>query len=727
VNAVAFIVLLPDVIRGLYPGGWDQFAELVPWSTLTWSQVHAGHLPLWNPFSALGTPLAFNWQSAPLSVTSLVGYLLPEHWAYPASVLLSAMIAGTGAYVFGRVLRLGVLGSAMAGTIFELCGPFVLVLGWPIATVASWLGWLFAGIVLVVRGGHRTRSVAFLAVIVAQTVYAGQLDMLGVVAIATMIFAVALFAFHALKGGLRAQLRPAGALAISISAGAALSAPLILPGLQLAAASAHMGGSPYLTPETAVNIIFTVFAPLGGVQEICYVGLIGAVMALIGVVVRWRSVEVCALGAMSVVLGCLTFLPIAHSWLERLPEGNRVRWFRFIVPFCFGLAMLAGVGIDLLARRPYQRRFPQLLAGVFAGATLLVAGVWALTSAPDRAVFRTQAFFWIAVSMVVGLSIGGALLYRRGPGRRTNHPDQSGAPLRPSSSSISGRLGRGWWAAVLLIACETTFLLVAAGPNVVTTSNKVTPIDRALASKAQTALVGLSANLCFSSLPITPELNDLLDVRELAAYDPMLPNSYFTVWQAVSGTSARPDQPFEPETTFCPAITSARLARLFGVSLVVTPHGATGPSGTVYDGTLGDVDLYRVPGAAVATVSQLRPDGTFPRWNAPGRPVSATQPYPGAWRITVDQRTPQVLRIRVTNVPGWHATIDGRPLALKPFEEVMFQARVPPGRHTIVLTYWPTAFTVGLWLAGIAVVGLVGALVVSARRFWLARQARAQI
>src|SRR5579863_1353464 len=55
---------------------FDQVTELIPWSMLGWAQVHAGHLPLWNPYSGLGMPLAFNWQSASFSLPALVGYLL---------------------------------------------------------------------------------------------------------------------------------------------------------------------------------------------------------------------------------------------------------------------------------------------------------------------------------------------------------------------------------------------------------------------------------------------------------------------------------------------------------------------------------------------------------------------------------------------------------------------------------------------------------------------------
>ncbi len=41
---------------------------------------------------------------------------------------------------------------------------------------------------------------------------------------------------------------------------------------------------------------------------------------------------------------------------------------------------------------------------------------------------------------------------------------------------------------------------------------------------------------------------------------------------------------------------------------------------------------------------------------------------------------------------------------------------MPAGRHVVVLSYWPSSFTVGLGVAGAAVVGLAAAAVVSRRR-----------
>ena len=67
---------------------------------------------------------------------------------------------------------------------------------------------------------------------------------------------------------------------------------------------------------------------------------------------------------------------------------------------------------------------------------------------------------------------------------------------------------------------------------------------------------------------------------------------------------------------------------------------------------------------------------------------------------------PSVLRLRLTDVPGWNATIDGKPVDAKPFAHTMLQIRVPPGRHVVELKYWPKPFSVGLALALCAVLGL---------------------
>ncbi len=140
-----------DALRG------DQIEQMIPWTNLAWTQVHAGHLPLWNSYNVMGTPLAFNWQSATFSLPALIGYLLPLNLAYTTQVIATLIIAGTGAYMLCRLLRLSPVASAFAGVVFELSGPLFTWLGWPIASVFSWIGWILTGFILIQRGRHRAR------------------------------------------------------------------------------------------------------------------------------------------------------------------------------------------------------------------------------------------------------------------------------------------------------------------------------------------------------------------------------------------------------------------------------------------------------------------------------------------------------------------------------------------------------------------------------------------
>ncbi len=163
---------------------------------------------------------------------------------------------------------------------------------------------------------------------------------------------------------------------------------------------------------------------------------------------------------------------------------------------------------------------------------------------------------------------------------------------------------------------------------------------------------------------------------------------------------------------YCPDMTSVALAQLYGVSFILEHQGDPAPTGAVFDKSIGSEDLYRIPGSPRATLSALEPNGNLPPVEATGTPVAASQPNPSSWKVTTDASTKEVLRLRITNVPGWSATIDGRPLALVSYAGVMLQAVVPPGDHTIVLQYWPKDFTDGLFLAGIAALGLLTSLVV---------------
>jgi hypothetical protein len=744
-------VLLPALVRGSELGSYDMLglygltthpgtvhnigagdliSEMIPWSSLAWSQVHAGHLPLWNSYSALGMPLAFNWQSSAFSVPSLLGYLFPANLAYTVQVLATVWIAGAGAYVLCRVLGLGVLASAFAGVAFELGGPFLYWLGWPISSVISWTGWILAGCVLIQRGRRRALWVVLTGGAFACAVYAGQPDALIIlVGMIAVVQVVVWIRETMLEPDRRPPVRAVVDTALAFGLGLLLAAPLLLPGLQLISGSARASqGRAAVLAQPAPPLSILGYNFLQGLADsqilygFAYVGVVAVVCAIGAVIVRRREPYVAGLAVACVVGLLVAFLnPLEHV-VNALPAMHSVRLPRAVAFTAFGAAVLGGIGVQALTtctRAVVPRVFGVLFA-VFGTSLVLVRVTGVYRSAPQAAYLRTGSFAWAAGGILMGLAVvlllgtarpddapAAATTGGRGAGRPPHHPR---------------RLSVG--AAAVLLVFQTVFLVVVGSGVWPSASDgiPVSPAARTLQRTVGASLVGLGSPACYLSagLGILPNANILYGVHQLAAYDPLLPSRYYSSWTALTGRSAG----YPSYARYCPGVTSASLARLYGVSYVLEPSGAPGPTGATYVETLDDEALFHVTGSASATMTPLTPGAGIPGVSAVGTPVAVAHPDPATWRIESRSTAPQLLRLRLTDVPGWHATIDGRPLALRPFAGIMMQAVIPPGRHVVEVGYWPSRFTAGLVLAALGLVCALVALAAGPVRRWTVRSGR---
>ncbi|MGH9920250.1 MAG: hypothetical protein ACRD6W_15455, partial [Nitrososphaerales archaeon] len=378
---------------------------------------------MWNPYSALGMPLAFNWQSGAFGIPALVGYLLPLRLAFTAEVFVTLVIGGVGVYVLGRVLGLGVAGCSMAGTIFLLNGYFFVWLGWPVASVMSWAGWLFAAGILVMRGRRKFRSVTFFAVVLALAIYAGQPDALGVLLEGFFVFAAALLVVRARRlGSPRSVLEPAWRLGLATLGGAALGAPLLLPGLQLAGqgirAARNSAGTQTLHSLAVAFFYGFDGTPVRGSRwpaayndyVSAYLGVIAVVLAVVAIARRRRKPEVLAFGVLAVVAALIGFTPLGVAVLSNLPWG--VRWGRNTIVFAFTISMLAGVGLDTVRRSFDQRQVIRWFAGCLAATGVILAAIWLIGrgSLPSfEASARERSFIWPAIQLGVGAAVVGVL------------------------------------------------------------------------------------------------------------------------------------------------------------------------------------------------------------------------------------------------------------------------------------------------------------------------------
>ena len=688
----------------------DLINSLIPWTTIAWHQVHQGHLPIWNPYNGLGMPLAFNWQTAPFGLPALVGYAVPVKYAFTTGVIVNLLVAGSGAYVLGRVLKMGVVASAAVGTVFELSGSIVAWLGFPFPSVISWAGWIFAIGLLILRGRHRAGCIVALAVCIALALNGGAPEGFTVMMLAAgLFFALMLLSRARWANGSGPILKPGVDLAVAAVSGVALAAPFALPGFQLSKESVRSlssnGGS--LTWRTLVYLPFQDFDGLPIVRNghavlfgyslyytetATYVGVSALVLAGLAICVLRRRREVQGFALVAALCLTVAFAGPITALTAKVPLFGQVNLIRALMPMALLVAVLAGFGIDVVVRSANVKKSARRL-GIgfgFGAVGLLMLWVFGRGHLPPAATsIREHSFIWPAVEAASGLAAAGFLLWVSRQRERADRRLIGHGASQPFVLRWSGAI-----AGVGLLAVQTAFL-VSAGASMIQSSAQTfpqTPATNALVAKVGTATVGFGSQSCV--LGIVPNANGVYGVHELAVYDPIVPKKYFSTWIEVTGSPGG----VTLYNSFCPAVSTTAVAKEFGVGFILERSGQAGPTGSVYVGRLGDEELYRIPGAGEATVSPLRA-GVLPPDEVVGTPVVVHHPSPSRWQLTTSSTEPVALRLHLTDVPGWHATIDGRPLPLETYAGIMLQARIPAGTHTIALRYWPQAFTAGILLA----------------------------
>jgi hypothetical protein len=172
--ASALILYAPFVFRGraLYWG--TAMWQFWPWRSFAADELHAGRLPLWNPYAGNGVPLLADHQTAVFYPLNLIFWVLPIERAMGYSLALHALLAAIAMYALARDLGVGRLGSTVAGIAFAFSG-YMVARGSFLTEVAAlpWLPllWLF-GRRLVWR--RRLRDLAWLSIVIAVQFLAGH-------------------------------------------------------------------------------------------------------------------------------------------------------------------------------------------------------------------------------------------------------------------------------------------------------------------------------------------------------------------------------------------------------------------------------------------------------------------------------------------------------------------------------------------------------------------------
>jgi hypothetical protein len=376
--AVGFVVLdvllfWPVFFTGAFipRGGGDLVSFIYPRYAFVARFIRQGVVPLWDPYLFAGQPYLADVQSGLLYPINLVAFALLRSFDYHKLELLAIghyALAGLFAYALGRQLRFGRFGALVAGIVWEGSGVLVAHFGhYNLVAVAIWIPLILALLQPALEG----RSLAWCAaaaLALATSTLAGHTQLSLYVGLLMLIYAAG-FALST-----RSWLPALRAVAIVGGWSVLLTVVQLWPSFELTRLSVRAD----LTYEAAVSfsllpqklVLFLIphyygrtpdsyWGPPSLTENYLYVGILPLLLAGLAFVVArdWRAKVFASVAALGLLLAFADWTPL-HGWLFVFGPGfDKVRApGRFLVYVDFGLAMLAGLGADVLVR-PLARRF----------------------------------------------------------------------------------------------------------------------------------------------------------------------------------------------------------------------------------------------------------------------------------------------------------------------------------------------------------------------------------
>lgn len=711
----------------------------------------SGSIPRWDPIGFGGRPLVGNpqaslwyppvWLMWTSGGPSLLGWITVAHLVW----------AGVGTSVLARSRGVGVLGSFLAGSTFEL-SPYLLAQTMeghlPHVWSASWYPWAFWS-ALHLREG-RWRASLFLPPILAMGFLSGHpqepyylvvalglgllvsmarrprglASRLLLISTITMVMAAALSAVEwlpdalAQEWGLKRGLSPRRAAAYSVG---------WADWLQLLGPRALGGPADYLGQTNYWDSLLSF-------------GLVPLALTAVAASSAARSREV--RGWTILVLASVAFsmgqrLGV-YPLMYRIVPG--MDWFRVPSRALFlaalGVSVLAGMGLDALRR---QEASAKILLG-FSGAVLAVLfGGWLAPNLRETAGGRSPA--WISALQnlahdpMVWLGAVGLILVSSWPYFRTRKQTEA-RPTRPARS--------GLWSAVLVCA-----LALAQGLAHAWTSIKVAPLERFLKPR------GLAESLPEAPFPgpFRVRARDAF-LDDLSAVHFEIDKTNLNDWFQIAHSA-------DLYETLYPIFDPPRLLDLLnpledwqqkqvrqavldrmGVAFLISDRkdvDARWP--IVHTGTAAGRRFWicknptAMPRAYVVPEAKIAPDDLRTVWLMPWVPPRKAvlmpedplrdipgprQPFhqadyqsehPDQVEIQIKTEAPGYLVIADTWMPGWLATLDGREVPVLRGNRAQRVVVIPySGNHHVILRYEPPGLMAGMTISALAWLLWAGAI-----------------
>jgi len=428
----------------------DLVLQNLQWKSFIRESIAQREIPLWSPHQLAGVPFFAAGQQSTLYPFSLLYYVLPLASAYGWFTVVQLWLAGLFMLLFARGLGLSRPGATLAGFVYQLSAFFVISAVFPmIIAAAVWLPLLLLMVDHVIqrRPALRDRAatmpwVAIGAVALGCNILAGHVEITYYTLIIAGYYAVArlvqLRQRQRREPGLwRALAYRAVWLLVMVTLGLALSAVQFMPLFELVSRNFRSGSASFeqvlswahplrdvvqfvlpnvygnpthhsyvdvFSGQTVTALTNAAGQPINTiywgiknyVEGALYLGILPLALGLFAVIAALRPVgralrvEVAIFGGLAAFALTVMFgLPTYALLFFTLPGIDQLHSpFRWVFALTLCVAVLAGLGLDLLTRRD---------------------GVWAERAAALRGWARG---FGLALVSIGALALAGLLVSR---------------------------------------------------------------------------------------------------------------------------------------------------------------------------------------------------------------------------------------------------------------------------------------------------------------------------
>lgn len=381
-----------DLYRENYPNGipyknfliTDPVRQIIPWKDLALNILKNGSLPLWNPYEMAGKPLLGNFQSSPFYPLNILLVLFPFSVGWSIMILLQPLLAGFFLYLYLKKMKLHSLAALLGSITFSFSGFFISWLEWnAVLHTALWLPLiLYIKEILLEKFSLRW---AFLLIFVeCSAVFAGHLQTLVYSLIISNAYLFIRMYQVAKDQNRKRIIQTMGKLYLPfLGIGIVmylLTTILWVPTLQYILLSARsLDQSEWTKPGWFIpwqHLIQFVAPDFFGnpttlnywgtwnyAELVGYIGIFPLMMSLYAFFFRRDR--------MTLFFGSLFFLSLIFSlptffaklpYVLQIPFLSTAQPTRLLFITDFSLAILAGLGFDLLLRREKKRRIISVIA-----------------------------------------------------------------------------------------------------------------------------------------------------------------------------------------------------------------------------------------------------------------------------------------------------------------------------------------------------------------------------